>query len=286
MKTPSGTGNTPGASEAPETTSRGIAALFSDSERKALFRKYLLALGWAEIIILVSCWLYHMGTEGYDANGPINVGFPWRIYFTIAFLAPVATTFLLGTVIVGFNKFFSGAESAGAGGDAPWDEPLPADAPPWARKASGVVTLFRRLPFPGLLLLLGVGVGLFYNIEAICNFLGSVGEKTVRIVLVSGAVLLGVGVVFGLVVLYLNYRLKARSMEYQYKSQMAERFGLVILEDNTVLNGRGKLLVQGRKWKKELPVLPGGRLEPTGAPGDEASTETFSPTPEIDYRTS
>ena len=39
-------------------------------------------------------------------------------------------------------------------------------------------------------------------------------------------------------------------MEYQYKTQVAEKFGLVILEDNTVLNSSGKLLVNGRKFKQ------------------------------------
>jgi hypothetical protein len=51
-------------------------------------------------------------------------------------------------------------------------------------------------------------------------------------------------------------------MAYQYRSDVAERFGLIILDDNTVLNSDGKLLIQGRKWKASVPLLPGSTQEP------------------------
>ena len=39
----------------------GIAALFDDMERKDIFRKYLYFLGWVELGILLTCWLYQIG---------------------------------------------------------------------------------------------------------------------------------------------------------------------------------------------------------------------------------
>ena len=81
------------------TTARprhGIAALFDDFERKELFKKYLIFLGWIEIFIFASCWLYNIGNDGYDKYGPVEAPFPWRAYFLISFLAPVAITFLMG----------------------------------------------------------------------------------------------------------------------------------------------------------------------------------------------
>ncbi len=87
----------------------GIAALFDDMERKDIFRKYLYFLGWVELGILLTCWLYQIGDSGRDGD-PV---FPWRLYFLVAFLAPVAITFLLGTVVVGFNRYFAEPEQAG-----------------------------------------------------------------------------------------------------------------------------------------------------------------------------
>ena len=75
---------------------RGIGALFSEVERKDLFRKYLYFLCWIELGILITCWLYQLGDSGSI--------FPWRLYFLIAFLAPIAITFLAGTIVAGFNK--------------------------------------------------------------------------------------------------------------------------------------------------------------------------------------
>ena len=57
-------------------------------------------------------------------------------------------------------------------------------------------------------------------------------------------------------------------MEYRYRSEMAERFGLIILEDNTVLNNEGKLISHGKKLLPLLPAdtPPGGRQETSGPP--------------------
>ena len=53
-----------------------------------------------------------------------------------------------------------------------------------------------------------------------------------------------------------TFQAGAWRQQYQYKSQVAERFGLIILEDNTVLDRDGKLLVNGKKWKSAVPLLP------------------------------
>ncbi len=105
-----------------------------------------------------------------------------------------------------------------------------------------------------LLLLLGVGIAFFYKLDAIAALIGSIGEKSVKILLTSLSVILLLASIFALILIILNYRLRKTAMEYQYKTQVAEKFGLVILEDNTVLNSSGKLLVNGRKFGKALPA--------------------------------
>lgn len=242
----------------PPSGLRGIAALFDGTERKELFRKYLYFLIWVEVIILVTCWLYQIGDSGTrDAAGNIvESTFPWRLYFIVAFLAPIAITFLIGLIIVGFNKYFGEPEPA-AKPRVEEEGALPPGARPGRiQQLNRMVTWLERLPFLGLLLLLGVAVGFFYKLDAIVTLVGNVGEKSVKIFLVSAGVLLLLLSAFALVLVVLNYRLRKRAMEYQYKSQVAERFGLIILEDNTVLNSNGKLLVNGKKWKDAVPLLP------------------------------
>ncbi|NTV43737.1 MAG: hypothetical protein HGA63_10610, partial [Syntrophobacteraceae bacterium] len=104
--------------------------------------------------------------------------------------------------------------------------------------------------------LLALGVGFLYKLDSILGFFGSVGEHSVRIVLISCAVLVILAASFAALLILLNYRLRKRSMEYQYKSDVAERFGLIILEDNTVINSEGTLLINGRKGKRTAQFLP------------------------------
>ena len=229
---------------------RGIGALFNEGERKDIFRKYFYFLCWIELGILITCWLYQISGNGQTT-------FPWRLYFLIAFLAPIAITFLTGTIVVGFNKYFAettdeAAESTG----------LTAEAAGTGRieRLSRMVSWVQRLPFLALLLLLGVGVAFFYKLNDIISLAGTIGGKSVEILLIAIGVVAFLGVLFGLVLIILNYKLRKAAMEYEYKTDVAAKFGLVILEDNTVMNSLGKLLVNGVKFKKAVQFLP----EPSG----------------------
>lgn len=266
-------------------TGRGIAALFDDDERKALFRKYVLFLGWLEILIFVICWFYQLGTDGYDRFGPVEIPFPWKTYFVVAFLAPVAITFLIGVVIVGFNRYVGKSER-----DAPQagDRPDAAQAGTGtaagkAAKVVGVVNWVQKLPYLALLLLLAAAIGIVYHLDVVMGLIGAVGEKTAKVVLISGAVLLGVISIFALILLLFHYQLRKRAMDYRYRTQVAERFGLVILDDNTVLNHSGQLLIKGKKWKHSVPMLT---AEPSNGNTDQAAAEEpMETTPTTDHTT-
>lgn len=255
--------------------SKGIAGLFDESERKDIFRKYLIFLGWIEVLIFIACWLYQLGNQGYDRYGPIEIPFPWKVYFLIAFLAPVAVTFLLGMVIVGFNKYFGEPSSEGK----PSEIAFEADPSGRLYKLNAWVKWLQHIPFLGLLLLLGIAVGFFYNLDTILGFIASVGQQSVKIFLIALAVLTALASVFALILIVLNYRLRKTSMEYRYKSEVAERFGLIILDDNTVLNSEGRLLVSGKKWKDALPLLPEKTTETLEDQKEESRTPASTPMP-------
>lgn len=244
------------ATETSERTLRGIAALFNDMEKKELFKKYLFFLLWVEVGIFAFCWLYQLG-DGVTAHSDrVDAAFPWKAYFLIAFLAPVAITFLVGVIIVGFNKYFGEQESQSAGLPGEENMDLPVDRSGRAYKLLRTVNWLQRLPFLSLLILLGATIGLCYQLDSILGFLGNVGEQSVRILLLSIGSLILLLAGFAFLLILLNYRLRKRSMEYQYRSDVAQRFGLIILEDNTVLNGEGRLLINGKKGKHMKPLLP------------------------------
>lgn len=226
-----------------------------------------------------------MGDRGYDRFGPVEIPFPWRTYFLISFLAPIAITFLVGVVIAGFNRYFaehhpaddtSGASSFGEEPDA---------GPGRVHQLYRLMKWVQRLPFLALLLLLGLGAVLFYKLDTFLLFVGNMGEGSVRLILISMAVLLGIVSLFALILIVLNYQLRKRAMDYQYKSTVADKFGLIILEDNTVLSSQGQLLVQGRKGQKMLPILPGegGQAPDTGqsATEDTATPPHLGQAPEL-----
>src|SRR5208337_1515974 len=211
------------ASEKPPKCLRGIAALFDDMERKDIFRKYLYFLGWIELALLLTCWLYQIGDSGQS-----ETVFPWRLYFLIAFLAPVAITFLLGTIVVGFNRYFAEPEQAESFERE--FETVENTGTGKVQQLSRMVAGVQKLPFLALLLLLGLGVAFVYKLDAIGTLIGAIGERSVTIVLISLGIILLLASIFALILIILNYRLRKSAMEYQYKAQVAERLGLVILE--------------------------------------------------------
>ena len=244
------------ATESSKTSLQGIASLFDDFERKELFKKYLFFLGWMEVFIFAACWIYHLGNGTPEQHGLVSLSFPWNAYFLVAFLAPVAITFLLGVVIVGFNRYFSEPEQPG---EIPISSKIEGMQPEETGRLASLhrmVSWIQKLPFLGLLVLLALSVAFLYRLGDILAFLGNVGEKTVTIILFSAIGLVAIVSVFLLILIFLNFHLRKKSMDYQYRSEVAERFGLVILDDATVLNSEGKLLVAGKKARHALPPLP------------------------------
>jgi hypothetical protein len=169
--------------EPSKTPLHGIASLFDDFERKELFKKYLFFLGWLEVLIFASCWIFQLGYEGHEQSTLVT--FPWKAYFLVAFLAPVAVTFLIGIVVVGFNRYF--AEPGQTHESAAMNEPADLQAEGSGRLATllRLTDWLHKLPFLALLLLLAAGITLFYKLGDILAFVGNVGEMTIKIILFS-----------------------------------------------------------------------------------------------------
>jgi hypothetical protein len=93
--------------------------------------------------------------------------------------------------------------------------------------------------------------------------------------------LAGLGVVvviYLLFFLFFKYRLNQKQMKYQYYSDIADRHGLIILDDRTVLHKSGNLLVQGgRRWRRAKQVGKAQASEPELVPPDASDRSLPAP---------
>ncbi|MBU4526913.1 MAG: hypothetical protein KUA37_02785 [Desulfomicrobium sp.] len=214
---------------------KGVASLFDDYEIKDLFRRYIQLLIVVEVLIFLVCWVYQLGLDQVAATGtPVDVPFPWKAYFLVSFSAPVAVTFLIGIVVVAFNSFLYGQkrglvfkETSAEGGMG---------------KIARAANFCFQLPFLLTLLLLGIFIGVAYNIGAIMEYLARFGEAAAKVVLIGLGCALVAGTIFGVVRMVLNYKLRKKNMEYDYKREVMDRLGIAILDERTMIDSQGKVL--------------------------------------------
>lgn len=246
-----------------EDKKKGLASLFDDCEIKDFFRRYVQLLVTVEILIFLVCWVYQLGIDEVAATGAVvDIPFPWKMYFTVSFIAPVAVTFLTGIVVVGFNSFLYGRRGA------PIFREDSQDAT--AGRLARIANFCLKLPFLFLLLLLGVLAGVAYNMGEIVLFLGRFGEAAARFVLLALGGLLLAGTIFGVVRMVLNYKLRKQNMEYAYKREVMDRLGIAILDERTMLDSQGRVIDSKRR---SLDVPPGEMKPLPSAPPEDTLTE-------------
>ncbi len=212
----------------------GVAQLFNDTQLKTYFVNYLHFIVAIEMLIfLISC-------VGY--LGAVSSPFPWKFYFYVAFLTPIAITFLLGIFILAFNKYVFGKNPLH---DTVTTREIgePASEKLTIRLQT-LLSYSRQIPFLLILFLLVLGSLIFYYLDAILLFLAGVGEKALQYLLIAAAVILISGVIISVVWLLVNYKLRVKMMEqqYQYKNDVMERMEMLIMDDNTVISKDGKII--------------------------------------------
>ncbi|MGE4519627.1 MAG: hypothetical protein AB7E04_08985 [Desulfobacteraceae bacterium] len=214
---------------------KGLFSLFSGRELKSFFKKYIAFIVAVEILIFMICWLYQIGAAGYDRFGPVERGFPWKVYFITAFLVPVGITFMFGVFIVTFEHlFFHGRKGIGKGERE--DE-----------KRTERLRLFLNFifhsPFLTFVLALGVISLLFFDFDRLWVFFENTGDslfESFKMVLagaVGGLTLLGFGWLF------FRYKLKKKEMDYLFRLRLAEKTGVAWIEKDKVIEKDGKIII-------------------------------------------
>ncbi len=213
---------------------KGVAALFDKEELKSLFRSYLVTMFVIEAFIFFVSFLSQLGPE--------TVPFPWKSYFFVAFTTPVTITFLLGIIILSFDRYIFGHKSSG-------DEfknffQAASETRSRIHKLHATLYVLRQFPFLlGLLTLLALSV-VAYKLNDILAVVGHVGERTAHYLFIGLAVVLAVAFVIGLIWMFLSYNLRKKTLEYefQYKKDVIDKTGLILIGDGRVMNRDGRVL--------------------------------------------
>ena len=217
---------------------KGIAALFEKEEIKDLFRTYLITICVIEGFIFFVSFLSQMGPE--------TVPFPWKSYFFAAFIVPLTITFLLGIIVISFDRYIFGHQGIGS----EFNDIFKTGPETRSRihKFHAFLYVIRQIPFLfGLILLVALS-GIAYKLDDILAVIGDVGGRTAHYLFIGLTVVFAVSVVIGLIWMFLSYNLRKKTLEhqYQYKKDVVDKTGLVILDDNRMMDRNGQILSFGQ----------------------------------------
>lgn len=223
-------------SSRPQT--KGIAALFEKDELKDLFRSYLITICVIEGFIFFVSFLSQIGPE--------TVPFPWKPYFFAAFIVPLTITFLLGIIVISFNRYVFGHQ--GIGSEINDIFQAGTDTRSRLHKFHAFLYVIRQVPFLfGLIMLVALS-GIAYKLDNILAVIGDVGGRTAHYLFIGLAVVFAVAVVIGLIWMFLSYSLRKKTLEYQYqyKKDVVDKTGLVIIGEDRVMDKDGRILSFGQ----------------------------------------
>ncbi|VVS93221.1 hypothetical protein [Desulfoluna spongiiphila] len=222
----------------------GVASLFDAEEIKEYFNTFFILLSGIEFVIFVAHFIGSIGPE----SGP----FPWKQYFFVSFIAPLVMVFLIGLVVIGFNFYLFG--------NAPDIEPEEgADGEEEGRGRGNLgrtfqsfVSVIHQLPALAGIFILGLGSVVLYKLDVILATIGHVGERTAYYLFIGLGALVAGTLIFLLFWLFWKFKLQKYQMEqrWNYRNRVMEKTGLIILDNNTVINEEGKVLVTDESLKQ------------------------------------
>lgn len=225
----------------------GIASLLEKTEIKEYFDTlFILVLG-IEFVIFVAHFI--------GSIGPDKGAFPWRQYFFVSFIAPIVLVFLVGMVIIGFNFYIFGNDDVN---DLP-DIPDSTETSKGLRHTTkNFIILMNQIPVLAGLFVIGLGSVILFKLDVILKVIGHVGERTAFYIFIMLSVVVAGALIFLLFWLFWKFKLNKVEIErrWEFKKMVMEKSGLIILENNMVLNEQGKVLTSG-----EIPAQIEAQLE-------------------------
>jgi hypothetical protein len=229
---------------------KSLVDLFTKDELKSFFLRYLVIIGCLEIFIFIVSF--------FSVLEPYASPFPWREYFYAAFTIPIGITFLLGIVIIAFNTYYFKGISHFNGLKSSFDME---EAEKPLSKSKMFLNLSWQFQFLLFLLALGLCALVMFHLDDILAMTANAGEKAFNAILIFTGILLTGAVILGILYLYFHYKLRKSHIDFahQYKWELMNKSGMLLLDDNTVINSEGKVI-----------------NKPTGPNGSSANVKTLS----------
>jgi hypothetical protein len=224
----------------------GVATLFDHIELKRFVKFYIGLIFFLEIIIFFLCFLLQLK--------PINIPFQCKYYFIEYFLIPIAITFLLGIFVTAFNLFIFGNPNPQI------NHTLLTENGSGKNKHLNnfklVMSCIRQAPFLLGLLLLCLGTIIFSKLDTFIVLSREIGGKAIQYGFIILGVVLAVATVFGFVWLFMKYKLEKMKCRYEYKRDVMTNLGLLVIDDNTLINYDGQVITQDEAKKRILKKSP------------------------------
>ena len=221
----------------------GIAGILKKTEIKEYFDTLFILIGGIEFVIFIAHFIGSMGAD----KGP----FPWKQYFFVSFMAPVVLMFIIGLIVIGFNYYLYGSQrSAFDLEESPF---VGAKMKRFGHSFKFLFSIIQQVPVLAGLFILGIGSVVLFKLDVILKVLGHIGEKTAFYLFILLCVLVTGALIFLIFWLYWQFKLQKFNMqrEWEYKQKVIETSGLIILDDNTVLNKDGDVI----SYDKAMKVL-------------------------------
>lgn len=244
--------------ESEHKTRIGVASLFDAEEIKEYFNTFFILLSGIEFVIFVAHFI--------GSIGPESDPFPWKQYFFVSFIAPVVMVFLIGLVVIGFNFYLFGNAPQGELEEGSDGEEEGGRRRNLGRTFQSFVSVIHQLPALAGIFILGLGSVVLYKLDVILATIGHVGERTAYYLFIALGALVAGTLIFLLFWLFWKFKLQKYQMEqrWHYRNRVMEKTGLIILDNNTVINEEGKVLVTDEGLKQiegdiiEEKALPAG----------------------------
>jgi hypothetical protein len=150
--------------------------------------------------------------------------------------------FVIGLIVVGFNYYVYGKQESEIFHDK---SPLVGSKMKrFGHSFNFLLTVMHQVPIIVAMIILGLGSVVLYKFDTVIHVLGQVGERTAFYLLIVLCVCIGGGLIYLLFCLYWKFKLHKYQIQQQweYRQKVIEKSGLIILDNNTVLNGEGKLI--------------------------------------------
>ena len=212
----------------------GIAGILEKKEIKEYFDTLFILVGGIEFVIFIAHFIGSLG----PGKGP----FPWKQYFFVALMAPIALTFIVGLIVIVFNFYLYGSQQNAF--DLEESPFVGAKMRRFGHSFKFLFSIIQQVPVLAGLFILGIGSVVLFKLDVILSVLGHIGEKTAFYVFILLCVLVFGVLIFLVFWLYWQFKLQRYNIqqEWEYKQKVVESTGLIILDDHMVCNRDGKVI--------------------------------------------